>query len=208
MNYEPTYKALHLLTPNDESNLQRIITTPQLSFAQKKDILKEKVTTLVSTIQNTMRETEETKKNIAKFGFLPEEIRTILAEENAISSIQRSLSSLEIIKFSTALNIFSYLDSVVGLIADALKMDKEKVANILDDLAARGERDVSAYVYMCYLNPFELNQDCASIGDFDLYYQDIMKDKDFDRGLFKNLMKYIDTLLENSDIPSFSILFH
>ena len=61
---------------------------------------------------------------------------------------------------------------------------------------------------MCYLNPFEVSQDCSTIGDFDLYYQYILKDLDFDRGLFKNIMKYIDIILEQSEIPSFSILFN
>jgi hypothetical protein len=61
---------------------------------------------------------------------------------------------------------------------------------------------------MCYLNPFETSTDCNTIGDFDLYYQDILKDADFDKSLFKNVMKYLDIMLEQSDIPSFSILFN
>ncbi|MDR0651305.1 MAG: hypothetical protein LBG59_08130 [Candidatus Peribacteria bacterium] len=92
--------------------------------------------------------------------------------------------------------------------ADNTKMAKDTLSTLLMSLSDRGEKDVSAYVYMCYLNPFEITQDCSSIGDFDLYYQDILKETDFNRGIFKNIMKYIDVLLEHSDIPSFSILFH
>ncbi|MDR2415737.1 MAG: hypothetical protein LBD75_03925 [Candidatus Peribacteria bacterium] len=97
---------------------------------------------------------------------------------------------------------------MITLMADNTKIAKDILSTLLMSLSARGEKDVSAYVHMCYLNPFEITQDCNSIGDFDLYYQDILKEGDFNRGIFKNIMKYIDILLEHSDIPSFSILFH
>jgi hypothetical protein len=207
-NNESKYTALPLLTTEHESNLQNIITTSELFYAEKKDILKEKITSLINTIISQTQESEEITKNIARFGFLPLEIREILNEEDTISDIQRSLSSLEIIKFSTALKVFSYLDSVISLMADNIKIPKDALSKLLMSLSDRGEKDVSAYVYMCYLNPFEITQDCNSIGDFDLYYQDILKERDFDRGVFKNIVKYIDILLEHSDIPSFSILFN
>jgi hypothetical protein len=138
------------------------------------------------------------------------EIRNILQNEEAISAIQRSLNSLEIIKFSTALKVFSYMDSVVGLIGDNLRMGKDTIFSALEFFANRGEKDVSSYVYMCYLNPFETSTDCTTIGDFDLYYKDILhlSETDFDRSLFKNIMKYLDIFLEQSDVPSFSILFN
>jgi hypothetical protein len=208
INQESMYVGLPIVTLNDEANVRRIIDTPDLSYAQKKDILRAKVSSLSSNIANKAQNIEDIKKDIARFGFLPQEIRTILQGDEAIATIQRSLNSLEIIKFSTALNVFSYMESAVSIISDGLSMTKEAVFAALDTFAKRGEKDVSAYVYMCYLNPFEVSQECDSIGDFDLYYQDILKDTDFDRTLFKKVMKYLDNMLEQSDIPSFSILFN
>ncbi|MDR0370071.1 MAG: hypothetical protein LBH96_06335 [Candidatus Peribacteria bacterium] len=208
MNNEETYNSVLLLGSNDEPQVTRIINDRELSYVQKKDILKGKVNSLINSTISQALEIEETKKNIARFGFLPEEIRLILQEESAISSIQRSLNSLEVIKFSTALKVFSYLESVATRIADPLHMKGEEILDILHIFSERGEKDVSAYVYMCYLNPFETSTDCNRIGDFDLYYQDILKDTEFNRNLFKNVMKFVDIILEQEDIPSFSLLFN
>jgi hypothetical protein len=66
-NYESKYATLPLLIPEHERNLQNIITTSELSYAEKKDILKGKVSSLVNTVTNQVGEIEEIKKNIAKF---------------------------------------------------------------------------------------------------------------------------------------------
>ena len=208
MNQTLSYRGLQVLSLSDEGNLRNIMGTSDLTYAQKKDILKEKATTLSATVMNNAREINQIQEDIARFGFLPQEIRGILQGEDAISAIQRSLNSLEIIKFSTALKVFSYMDSVAALIGDSLRVPRDEILDELAFLSERGERDVSAYVYMCYLNPFETSQDCSSIGDFDLYFQSILKDEEFNRTLFKGIMRYIDIILEQSDIPSFSILFN
>jgi hypothetical protein len=208
-NHSAEYSALPLTTQKEyTSNFHNIVTTDDISYIQKRDILKEKLAIANTNVANKAREVETIDKNIARYGFLPLEIRNILQNEEAISAIQRSLSSLEIIKFSTALKVFSYMDSVVSIISDSLRIDKDSVFSGLESFANRGEKDVSNYVYMCYLNPFETSTECNTIGDFDLYYQDILQDTIFDKNLFKNVMKYLDIMLEQSDIPSFSILFN
>jgi hypothetical protein len=60
---------------------------------------------------------------------------------------------------------------------------------------------------MCYLNPFETNSNCDSIGELDLYYS-IMKDDSIDIRLFKNAMSAISQLLEKEDTSLFSITFN
>ncbi|MDR3168390.1 MAG: hypothetical protein LBU27_01110 [Candidatus Peribacteria bacterium] len=208
INKEALYAPLPIITPENTENITTITRTDELTYAEKKTILREKISALNSTITNQINEVESTKKDIAKYGFLPLEIREILQNEEAISAIQRSLNALEIIKFSTAIRVFSYMDSTMSLIGDSLRITKDAVFKELELLAQREEKDITAYVYMCYLNPFEVSQNCTTIGDLDLYYQDIIKEPTFDRTLFKGIMKYIDIILEQSDIPSFSILFH
>jgi hypothetical protein len=208
INKELEYVGLPINTPADVANIDRITKTIDLTYAEKKAILKAKISSLNTIITTQANDIETTKKDIAKYGFLPQEIREILQNEEAISAIQRSLNSLEIIKFSTAVRVFSYMDSATSLIGDALRMTKDSVVQELELLSQRGEKDITNYVYMCYLNPFETEQDCTTIGDLDLYYQDIAKEPTFNRTIFKGVMKYIDIILEQSDIPSFSILFH
>lgn len=72
----------------------------------------------------------------------------------------------------------------------------------------RGESDFASYVYLCYFNPYETNNDCNIVGDLNVYYKDILNDKELDVENFKKIMKYIDSVLEQSDIPNFSIIFH
>ncbi|MDR2415738.1 MAG: hypothetical protein LBD75_03930 [Candidatus Peribacteria bacterium] len=66
-NYESKYVSLPLLIPDHERNLTNIITTSELSYTEKKDILKGKVSGLISTVTSQVAEIEEIKKNIAKF---------------------------------------------------------------------------------------------------------------------------------------------
>ena len=61
---------------------------------------------------------------------------------------------------------------------------------------------------MCYLNPFETNANCDTIGDLDLYYNNIIKDNTINLKLFKNVMSAINQLLEKEDTSLFSITFN
>jgi len=70
----------------------------------------------------------------------------------------------------------------------------------------RWEKDVNLYIKNCYLNPFETNYDCKTIWDFDIYYLQT-KDIYFDTDFFKQLVRYVDIKLEQTELPSFSINF-
>jgi hypothetical protein len=61
---------------------------------------------------------------------------------------------------------------------------------------------------MCYLNPFEANANCDTIGDMDLYYGNIISDNSINLRLFKNSMNAINQLLEKEDSALFSITFN
>jgi hypothetical protein len=46
----------------------------------------------------------------------------ILSEDEAIDTIQRSLNALEVIKFSTAAKVFSYMDTAISTIASMVRV--------------------------------------------------------------------------------------
>jgi len=54
---------------------------------------------------------------------LPEELEIILTEEEAIDTIQRSLNALEIIKFSTATKVFSYMNTALATISEMVRIN-------------------------------------------------------------------------------------
>jgi hypothetical protein len=49
---------------------------------------------------------------------LPDELNKLLTDDGAIDTIQRSLNALEVIKFSTATRVFSYMNTALTTIAE------------------------------------------------------------------------------------------
>jgi len=135
-------------------------------------------------------------------------MRGIVKEESSIDTIQRALSALEIVKFTTAVHVFPHMDSILTVMANMLGVNKADLKAFLEKVQSRGEKDIASYVRMCYLNPYEVDKNCLAIGDLDRYYKDILKDTSIDLSLLKNVLSYLDTFLEQKDITSFSILFN
>jgi hypothetical protein len=102
------------------------------------------------------------------------------------------------------------MNSALNTISEMIKINWSSVENIqslFNQINERWEKDISSYVYMCYLNPFETNADCDTIWDLDAYYS-TSKDKSINIRLFKNAMNAISQLLEKEDTMLFSITFN
>jgi hypothetical protein len=61
---------------------------------------------------------------------LPVELETILSEDQSIDTIQRSLNALEVVKFSTAVKVFSYMNTALTTISEMIRMNSITVDNI------------------------------------------------------------------------------
>ena len=112
---------------------------------------------------------------------------------------------MEAIKFSSAISVFSYLDTFTTSLVQSLWIDKNEIEEKVSKVTDRWETDINTYIKNCYLNPFESDYDCDYIWDFDEYYKNL--NDDFDTKFFKELIKYTDSRLEQSEIPSFTISF-
>ena len=210
-NNKDNYSSPNIKSQNLEQDFNNIIKANDIDFIEKKDLLTSSAASLVSSSESDAIKIDQIKQDIAKQWFLPAELESILTEDVAISTIQRSLNALEVIKFSTAANVFSYMNTALSNIAEMIRIggvSVDKISQLLTTVASRGEKDVSAYVYLCYLNPFETNADCDNIKDLDRYYEDIIKDDAIDLTLFKNVMNAINQLLENEDTAMFAITFN
>jgi hypothetical protein len=112
------------------------------------------------------------------------------------------------IKFSSAMKVFSYLESFVSGLGNILGTPASQVASKMTQLTQRREKDILIYLNNCYLNPYEVDYDCNLVGDFDRYYKAIdTTQSSFDTIFFKKLMSYVDTKLEQKEMPSFAITF-
>lgn len=205
------YSTPSIKDENAKSKVNEIINATDIDYIEKKDLLNPFVSELARDSESWVSQIETIKQEIAKQWFLPEEISDILSEEQAIDTIQRSMNALEVIKFSTATKVFSFMDSALITISDMLRVagsSAEAIGSLLNQVSSRWEKDINAYVYMCYLNPFETNANCDTIWDFDLYYNNIIKDNTLNTRLFKNTMNAINQILEKEDSSLFSITFN
>ncbi len=201
-----TYKVIYL--ENELTRVDDLLKDATLNFNQKKDDLQRSLLRFWNEIITIKNDTKTLREKMNKEGFFPQEIVWILDADNAISSIQRSLISLEVVKFSSAIRVFSLMDDIVKELADNFDYTKTNISERLQTLIDRWEQDVEYYLNVCYNNPYE-PEECNNINDFDKYYLKIKEgDEDFDTEFFKKLMKYLNNQIEYNDMPSFSITFN
>ena len=192
-----------------QQSVNEIINAEDIDYIDKKDLLSSYASELAEKVGSESTYAETLRQDIAKQWFLPKELEVLLSENETIDTIQRSLNALEIIKFSTATKVFSYMNTALITIIEMVKMNwvnVDTITKLFDQINSKWEKDITAYVYMCYLNPFEVTANCDTIWDLDLYYS-IIKDDSINIKLFKNVMNAISQLLEKEDTTLFSITF-
>ena len=193
-----------------KEKITKIIKDLSLNYVQKRDILQSVANKIGTSILDLKWKIQQDTNALNKDWFFPEELVWILKQDNAVGSIQRSLLSLEIVKFSSAIKVFSLMDTFLSSMVSDFGYQQSEIKKILNELIERGENDIQNYLNYCYNNPYEPVQ-CNIIWDFDKYYQLREKstgEKPFNTSFFKKLMEHIDKKLEYSNVPSFSITFN
>jgi len=69
------------------------------------------------------------------------------------------------------------------------------------------EKDIVVYTNTCFLNPYEITNNCSTIEDFDNYYKIIETQREVDTDFIKQLANYVENKLQETDVPTFSINF-
>ena len=219
-NYDEYWQTLGLFDLQKYENLNvdewakekitKIIKDLSLNYVQKRDILQSVANKIGTSILDLKWKIQQDTNALNKDWFFPEELVWILKQDNAVGSIQRSLLSLEVVKFSSAIKVFSLMDTFLSSMVSDFGYQPSEIKKILNELIERGENDIQNYLNYCYNNPYEPVQ-CNIIWDFDKYYQLREKstgEKPFNTSFFKKLMEHIDKKLEYSNVPSFSITFN
>ena len=219
-NYDEYWQTLGIFDLQKYENLNvdewtkekitKIIKDLSLNYVQKRDILQSVANKIGTSILDLKWKIQQDTNALNKDWFFPEELVWILKQDNAVGSIQRSLLSLEVVKFSSAIKVFSLMDTFLSSMVSDFGYQQSEIKKILNELIERGENDIQNYLNYCYNNPYEPVQ-CNIIWDFDKYYQLREKstgEKPFNTSFFKKLMEHIDKKLEYSNVPSFSITFN
>ena len=219
-NYDEYWQTLGLFDLQKYENLNidewakekiiKIIKDLSLNYIQKREILQSVANKIGTSILDLKWKIQQDTNALNKDWFFPEELVWILKQDNAVGSIQRSLLSLEVVKFSSAIKVFSLMDTFLSSMVSDFGYQQSEIKKILNELIERGENDIQNYLNYCYNNPYEPVQ-CNIIWDFDKYYQLREKstgEKPFNTSFFKKLMEHINKKLEYSNVPSFSITFN
>lgn len=196
---------IELSNENWISNLKALVEWDN-SYIYKKETLKGSVQNLFDSVISSTNQIDETKKYISSYWFFPDTLPNIISDDEAITSIQESLTAIESIKFSSAISVFSKLDTFLESTSRETWLDKEEILEKMKDISKRWEKDINLYIKNCKLNASELDYQCNHIWDFDKYYE-LTEDTWFDTRFFKALMEFIDAKLEQTEIPSFNIKF-
>ncbi|MCX6822380.1 MAG: hypothetical protein NTX91_00080, partial [candidate division SR1 bacterium] len=201
------YSAMGMDGINGKTNVDTILNST-FNYVSKKELLQNNLNTFSPVLIGNKQKLEDLKQEVTKYGFFSRELFDLLQNEEYVTSIKESLLSLEMIKFSSAIKVFSYLDTFISTVANVLNIPTATAEAKMTTLADRGEKDIALYLNNCYLNPYEIDYDCNLVGDFDRYYSVIQpNDTGLDRPFFKKIMSLIDIKLEQTALPSFAITF-
>ena len=201
------YSALGMDGDNGKANVDSILQS-SFDYVTKKELLQNALNQFSPLLIWNKQNLDDLKQQVTKYGFFSKELYDLLQNEEYVTSIKESLLSLEMIKFTSAIKVFSYLDTFIGTVANVMNVPVATASAKMTALANRGEKDIALYLNNCYLNPYEVDYDCNLIGDFDKYYTTIdQNDTGLDRPFFKKIMSLIDVKLEQTALPSFAITF-
>ena len=205
LEYDEEIKTIKLDGDDWITILNNLIKSDK-SYIFKKETLKPSITNLIFSIIDSVHHLDETKKHVSTYGFFSDKLSNIISDDEAISSIKDSLSAIESIKFSSAISVFSKLDTFIERLSKETWLTKDQIMTNIDNITQRWEKDINLYIKNCYLNASEIDYNCNNIWDFNKYYE-LTEDENFNASFFKYLIQFVDNRLEQTEVPSFSIKF-
>ncbi len=208
--YSPEmYDTLPTKWKQANTTITQVIWATDINYIHKWKILTNVFKNLSNETISLQKKIEQSKWNITKYWFSPKEINDILWwDETDHISLQRSLLSLEVIKFSTAVKVFWLLYTFLDQFSHYYSIDTTLLRKKMAFYSSRTEIDIERYLQSCYLNPFEDLRKCSFIWDFDNYYTFFEPQTDINPWLFKELMSFIDQKLTETSFPSLAITFN
>lgn len=109
-----TLKNMPLLLKDENTSYFGAIIDAPLSFASRKILIAQALDIIVQKYSTLQDSVTDLKTTIAQYGFLTEELQKLFDTlDIADVSLQGTLLSLEAVKFSAALHVYSYLDTFV-----------------------------------------------------------------------------------------------
>lgn len=196
-----------MTNPDAKNTTKNIIQSRKLNYLHKKDILEKNTKSLTETTLQNAQKLDSIKKEIIKYGFIPQQLYDIIETKQWTNGIKKRISLIENIKFITAFKAFSYMESFIKWFANSSNKDPILIEWQLKKMMVDAEKDIVVYTNTCFLNPYEITNNCSTIEDFDNYYKIIETQREVDTDFIKQLANYVENKLQETDVPTFSINF-
>lgn len=188
----------------------KYINNNDVPYAEKKESIEKFFNSFSEELIKNDSIIEKINTDIWIYWFLSQEIDWIVSD----NSIQRSILSVEGIKFYTAMDIFSRLPSFREALSGILSENVDKIKSDLSYFLQRWDEDIQRYLTTCYLNPYEKWWECSEFWDFDQYYEtqkawnNKNEYKNFNTKIFKRTVNYIEQKLEYEEPSKLSIIMN
>jgi len=194
--------VLPLTTSSAKQNLESIVQS-SLSYIDKKYILEQEVESLVNKVSAMQSQLDDLKENTSTLWFLSPDIYDVLTTAWSTISVQRAVMAIESIKFTSAVNVFSQLDSFTAVFSQVSNYEPTYIQDQLAILQNNTHRVVDAYLTTCFLNPFELPTSCNATNDFVNAVYAI--NESLDPKFIVAALRYMHLQVEQTTIPQFSV---
>ena len=179
-----------------------------IPFMFKKDIMTRLVEQLKLTILTNNKKAQDITQEITKYGFIHPDMMLLMENSKNKIPIMTSLHTLETVKFGTALKLFSMLDTFLYQASQSLWIGKVALEQTIESYLENGEKYISNYLSMCYLNPYEKLPDCNQINDFANYFKYEQPEAKVDNRLLSRLLELVENKLETSSVASIKMSFN
>lgn len=196
-----------MINDKADTKTKEIVQSKKLNYLHKKDILEKNMETLVDQTIKNAQKIDKIKKEIIKYGFIPKQLYDTVETKQWTNGIKKRIALMENIRFITAFKTFSYMESFIEGLANNMNKDISTVEAQIKKAVIDAEKDLVIYTNTCFLNPYELTNNCNVVWDFDNYYKIIDTQRNVDTDFIKQLAAYIDNKLQETNVPTFNIDF-
>jgi len=125
------YDTLVFNDENAGNNIKDIIQTNSLNYIHKRNLTYKATHEIANSINQEKEAINQLRASIAEYGFFDPELAQLMESSKNNVSIQESLSSLETVRFATAIKVFSFLDNFTAPFIRQSGKSKEYVSSQL-----------------------------------------------------------------------------
>ena len=180
-------------------------------YGEKKEAVDKYLSDSLKLLKKIDNQIRKIKEELGAYPYVPEEL---FDKAGDTSGLKKLLLAVEAIRAYSIASLYQYLDSYIrDVSANVVKEPVYEVKKKLAYFLKRWEKDIVAYINMCYMNSYD--PECAINDDFDNYLASQLRDDGIPQAqisryviFFKRVVKNLLTRLEVDPRPVISLVLN